>query len=211
MNLVYCLPFIFTGFPEYETAFVKGFILFSLVLALLATLALFFHDQLALFDKVIRDSAGKSFWSTVGGLILLIGGGILAGSMVIWNDERSNLEAARFLWDKGIFEYFKNYAEINGWLGSHHPPLLVMVYGLWYKLTGFSIVAGRIFNLAFALGASYITYLWVKKLADEAVARLAVLCLAFTPMWLFSSASALLDMPFVFFFMLSLFVFEKYI
>ena len=209
--IVYFGPQIFGGSKQFEAPFARSFVLFALSIIFFLLSALFVYDWLVPIDRKIRFAATSPRWAIAGFTGLFISGVILIFTMVIWNDERSNIEAAKYLWQNGLDEYFQNYGQINKWLGSHHPPLLVLLYGLWYKLTAFSITAGRLFNLAFAMGAAAIGYLWIKKAADHAVAGLSVVCLLLFPMWSFSSASALLDMPFVFWFMISMLFFERYI
>ena len=191
--------------------FSQNFLTFTLILAFISMASLFIFDWVSPFDKKLREAASSKWWLIAGGGTVFITGLSLVFWMPSWNDELSNIEAARYLWGNGLFEYFENYSEINKWLGSHHPPLLVLMYGLWYKLTGFSLIAGRLFNLVFALGATGLAYLWIRKMTDHAIAGVAALVLIITPMWCFSSASALLDMPFTLFFIASMFFFEKYI
>jgi 4-amino-4-deoxy-L-arabinose transferase-like glycosyltransferase len=209
--LAYLLPQPFYGALGLAPPYPRAFFLFALVLIDILLIVLFFLDRLAKFDLRIREHASSPLWlaAGLGGVGLF--GAVMVGTMITWNDELSNVEAARFLWDNGLVEYFRNYARLNSWLGPHHPPLLVLMYAVWYKLTGFSLVAGRILNLAFALGGAYLAYLWLRKLTDRAIASLAIVLLPLTPMWAFSSASALLDMPFLFLFFGALLAFERYL
>lgn len=209
--VAFCFPQIFTSPVRLYRLFARDLVIFTMVLLFVTLLGLYLHVWLIALDERIRRSASSPRWLQAG-LAMVVGGGlVLSMTMMTWNDERFNLEAARYLWQHGLGDYFSDYAEINGWLGRHHPPLLVLFYGLWYKLTGFSLLAGRLVNLAFAAGSAWLTFLWVRRLVDGAVASLAVVCLVFTPMWVFSSASALLDMPFLFLFLASLLAFEKFL
>ena len=70
---------------------------------------------------------------------MLVVGLVLMFTMRQWNDEGFKLEAARYFWQHGLKDYFTNYAEINKWLGPHHPPLLVLFYAALYKLFGFEL------------------------------------------------------------------------
>ena len=209
--LTYFGPQIFGGSKQFEAPFARSFLMFALSIVFMLLTALFVFDWLVPLDNKIRSAATSPRWSIAGFLGILTVGVTLIFTMITWNDERSNINAAMYLWQNGLGDYFENYGQINKWLGQHHPPLLVLVYGLWYKLVGFSLTAGRFFNLAFALGAAVIAYLWIKKASDHAIAGLSVICLLLFPMWCFSSASALLDMPFVFWFMASMLFFERYI
>jgi len=191
--------------------FSKNFLLFTLILVFISMTALFVMDWVSPLDKILRQAASSNWWLYAGiGAITFFGAGLII-FMPQWNDEGSNIEAARFLWNNGLYEYFENYSEINKWLGKHHPPFLVLMYGFWYKLTGFTLAAGRIFNFAFAIGSVAAGYFWIRKTTDQAIAGLAVLLFVATPMWCFSSASALLDMPFTLFFLTAMYFFERFI
>ena len=205
------LPQLIGGSIQLYQSFARYFLVFILLLIFLVLLALYVHEYLVRLDVRLRQSAASRRWLAAGLLLVALIGLALCLSMSTWNDEGFNQEAAHFFWDRGADAYFTHYAEVNRWLGRHHPPVLAMMYALWYGLVDFSLLAGRLLNLAFAIGTAVLTFFYVRRLTDEAVAGLSVLCLVLTPMWCFSSASALLDMPFTFLFVGSLLLFEMYI
>ena len=208
---IYAMPQLVSGTNLVDSIELRTFLAMIFICICAALAGLMFLDDLTGLDRKIRDAAGSPVFVRVGFSLLAISTLLLIAFMIPWNDENSNVETARYLWDHGLRSYFNNYTEINQWLGRHHPPLLVLFYGLFYKLTGFSLIAGRLLNFVFALGAAVFYYKWIRRLTDEAIAGMSMITLAFVPMWAFSSASALLDMPFTFLFAGALYYFDGYI
>jgi len=122
---------------------------------------------------------------------------VIALAMIPWNDEVSNLEQARFLAENGLGAWTDNYATLNSWMGPHHPPLLALMYGLFYAIVGPHLLAGRLLNVVFAVAALAVGTRIVRRLTDEPTAALASLCWPLFPIWLFNGAAALLEGPFL--------------
>jgi 4-amino-4-deoxy-L-arabinose transferase-like glycosyltransferase len=135
---------------------------------------------------------------------------VVALTMMPWNDELSNIEAARFLFQHGFGAYFNNYTEVNDWLGPHHPPLLPLVYAGIYSVFGAEIIVGRLFGCLCALCACCLAYLWIKRQAGRRMALVAcALCLSYPLVW-FNGASSILDPPFWLIFTACLLLFDRY-
>jgi len=124
---------------------------------------------------------------------------LMAVAMSPWNDEVSNLHQARFLATHGLRAWIGNYSQLNEWMGPFHPPLLALLYGGFYSLAGPSLLAGRLFNIAFAVAALAVGARLVRRLTDEPTAALASLCWPLWPLWLFNGSAAILEAPFFFF------------
>lgn len=146
--------------------------------------------------------------SLYGQAALLIG---LAAFMAPWNDELNNLQQARFMAEHGLSAWIDNYARLNEWLGPHHPPLLALMYGGFYALAGANVFAGRLLNIAFAIGALAVGTRLVRRLTDAPTAALASLCWALWPLWLFNGAAAILEAPFLFFALITVDAFAAFL
>ncbi len=135
---------------------------------------------------------------------------VVALTMMPWNDELSNIEASRYLFQHGFKAYFNNYTEVNDWLGPHHPPFLPLVYAGIYSVFGAKIIVGRLFGCLCALGACCLAYLWIKRQAGRRMALVAcALCLSYPLVW-FNGASSILDPPFWLIFTACLLLFDRY-
>jgi len=151
--------------------------------------------------------------------LLLYGGGALQAALLLvtalvmidWNDEVSNLEQAQYLAQHGLRGWLTDYEKINGWLGPHHPPLLALLYGVFYTLVGPYLLAGRLFNIACALAALALGVRVVRRLTDAPTAALSLWCWPLFPLWLFSGASALMEGPFLLVLMLMIDLFVAFL
>lgn len=136
---------------------------------------------------------------------------VVAAVMIPWNDEVSNRDAAQFLFDHGIRDYFRHYGEINSWLGPHHPPLIPLIYAGLYRVFGFSIVVGRVFAGVCSLATAALGYFWLRRRFDAQTALLSVACLLAVPVAVFSGVSSILDAPFWLLFTATLIAFDRFL
>lgn len=127
---------------------------------------------------------------------------VSALTMEQWNDELHNLYQAEVMSRLGVSGWLAEYQHINRWLSLHHPPLSALLYGFFYAAVGQSLLLGRLFNIAFALGSLVVAYRLVARLTDRPTAALASLCWPLAPVWLFNGASAILEGPFLLVFLI---------
>jgi hypothetical protein len=147
-----------------------------------------------------QNPRGLFYFSLAAQAALLVAAAL---AMRPWNDELSNIDQASYLAAHGLRQWLADYRTINGWLGPHHPPLLALLYGAFYGLVGPHLLAGRLFNIAFALGAMVAGARLVRRVADAPTAALASLCWLFYPLWLYNGAAAIMEGPFLLVFLLT--------
>ena len=194
----------------------EGFSPKHLLLALLITQAFFLAIALlSLENKLpslmawVRDDPRRTVrWSLAAQAVALT---IMALAMRPWNDEVSNLQQANFLAANGWQQWVANYETLNRWMGPHHPPLLALLYGLFYSVVGPHLLAGRLLNIAFSLGALAIGVRLVRRLTDASTAALSSLCWPLFPLWLYNGAAALLEGPFLLLLLLTVDAFIRFV
>ena len=135
----------------------------------------------------------------------------MAFAMSQWNDERHNMAQATYLAEHGLRQWLADYATINRWLGPHHPPLLALMYAGFYVVVGPHLLAGRLFNIVFALLALVVAYRLVARVTDKPTAALASCGWVFFPLWLFNGAAGILEGPFLLVFLLIAAAFARYL
>ncbi|NLH48814.1 MAG: glycosyltransferase family 39 protein [Myxococcales bacterium] len=121
----------------------------------------------------------------------------VALTMRVWNDEEFNLEQAAYFAQHGLTKWLADYGSINFWLGLHHPPLLALLYALFYRVCGAHLLAGRLFNILFSAAALVAAHRLVRRTTEEPTAALASLAWPLFPVWLFNGAAAILEGPFL--------------
>ncbi len=138
-------------------------------------------------------------------LVILIIGLLFAISFDRHNDEIGNFAASRLVAESNAGMFFDNYAEM-AWLGTQHPPLAPLVFGLAMRIFGVNLLVMRFTNLLFFLGTLLLVYSMCRLLNDGSLAGLSVLLLLSFPLYSYYSVIANNDMLVVFFFTLALFL-----
>ena len=105
---------------------------------------------------------------------------------------------------RGIMKYGLPYT--NGFFLMDQPPLGFYIQALLFKGFGFSINNGTFLVTMFGLGSVILVYLIGKVVYNKTTGFFAALLFAFTPWQLIMSRSMLIDVPCLFFSLLSLFV-----
>lgn len=136
---------------------------------------------------------------------------VVALVMIPWNDERSNIDAARYLASSGIESYLRNLATVNDWLGPHHPPFLPLVYGAIFGAFGFHLAAGRIFAVACSLATAVVAYRWIAARHGRPLALATLAMTPTLPVVAFAGTAAILDAPFWLLFTLALVAFDRFL
>lgn len=175
-------------------------LLFTQAFFLIAALLSYYPVVPSLVELAQKHPRRLFAFSLAGQTMLLIA---VAFYMRTWNDEEFNLQQAAYLAQHGLGKWLADYGEINHWLGPHHPPLLAMMYGLFYKVFGAHLVAGRLFNIVFAAASLAAGYRLVRRVTDEPTAALASLAWPLFPVWLFNGAAAIFEGPFLLVFLLT--------
>lgn len=131
--------------------------------------------------------------------------------MIPWNDERSNIDAARYLAHHGVAAYLQNLATVNDWLGPHHPPFLPLVYGVIFGAAGFHLAAGRAFAVACSLATAVVAYRWISARHGRRLALATLALVPTLPIVAFAGTAAILDAPFWLLFTLALVAFDRFL
>jgi 4-amino-4-deoxy-L-arabinose transferase-like glycosyltransferase len=120
-------------------------------------------------------------------------------------DEENIFGASRIVATEGVGNFFAQYLTIP-WLGTQHPPLIPLLYGLAMHLFGIDLIVLRLVTLLFTAGSVLLTLLLGRELyGDETGLFAALLLLAFTYVFRVGAAAAI-DPPVVFFFTLAIFL-----
>ena len=210
--LAYLLGLVaFSGFSDQT-----GLTLESLLAAVSACIAVIMTALIAMDSPqpgkrlLSRLLDGGVVVERVGAVALFCLWTAVALTMIHWNDEVSNVQAARYLLQNGFKDYFHDYDRVNDWLGPHHPPLLPLIYAGIYSLFGAKIFVGRLFGISCALLACGLGYVWVKRQVGRRYALVtAALCMSYPLVW-FNGASSILDPPFWLIFTACLVLFDRY-
>lgn len=136
-------------------------------------------------------------------LLTLSAGVIYAVYQPIWTDEESLFGASKIVVEEGIVPFFARYLQIP-WLGTQHPPLVPLLYGLAMHVFGVELLVIRLVSLLFAVGAILTTYFLGQVLYDRDTGLAAALLLLALPYFLRMGAAARTDMPALFFFALGM-------
>ncbi|MCA9916338.1 MAG: glycosyltransferase family 39 protein [Anaerolineales bacterium] len=128
---------------------------------------------------------------------------VFAAQQRVWAfDEEGNLLAATAVAQEGVSAFFNNY-ELRPWLGTQHPPLVPIMYGLVMRLVGVSQLIGRLISGVFALATGLLTYLIGRRLFDRATAVIGAFLLFSFPLFLRLGSAAMVEVPLTFFFSLT--------
>ena len=123
----------------------------------------------------------------------------------VLTDEAHLLRASRVVAETGLAPFFANYAKIQ-WLGSQHPPLIPLFFGLVMSLLGTNLFAVRLVSLLFVVATVLLTYYLGAELYDKETGLLAALFLLSFPYFLRMGAAVQTDVPVTLFFTLGLFL-----
>jgi hypothetical protein len=151
-----------------------------------------------LFDNVNLKTFLSENWPI---LSILVGYLLVAFSIGPYynGDVAWELDAVR-----GVTKYGLPYT--NGFFLMDQPPLGFYIQALFFKGFGFSINNGTFLVTMFGLGNVILVYLIGKAVYNKTTGFFAALLFAFTPWQLIMSRSMLIDVPCLFFSLLSLFV-----
>lgn len=147
-------------------------------------------------------------------LYLLVGivvggiGSLYAYAQRGWPDEENIFAAARIVTEHDLTSFFANYAQIP-WLGTQHPPLVILLYGFFLTVFGPHLLVLRLVSLVLSLGTLWLTYRLGNELYDRGCGLLAAAWLLFTPFFFRIGATALNDMPVTFCFVLVVFLTDR--
>jgi 4-amino-4-deoxy-L-arabinose transferase-like glycosyltransferase len=124
----------------------------------------------------------------------------------IWTfDEEGAYAASQLIAQQGLAEFFDNYVELS-WLGSQHPPLIMLINGLVLRIFGDELFYLRITTLVFALGTIVLTYLIGSSLYDRKTGVFAAIFVASFPLFMRLGTAAMLDMQVTFFAVLAVYL-----
>jgi 4-amino-4-deoxy-L-arabinose transferase-like glycosyltransferase len=97
-------------------------------------------------------------------------------------DEPLVVSSARIVADEGIGAFFARYASIP-WLGTNHPPLVVLVFGLAMRLAGPDLLPLRLLAVLVGVGTTVACLAIARRLVDREAALLAPLVLLSSPLF----------------------------
>jgi 4-amino-4-deoxy-L-arabinose transferase-like glycosyltransferase len=132
-----------------------------------------------------------------------------ASQQRVWPfDEEGNLRAALRLLQEGLPGLADEYAR-HDWLGSQHPPLGPLLFGLGAFLFGPFVLATRLMTIFFFMGTAVLLYDLGRRLYGEKTALLAVgFFFSFPLIWRLGTV-AMVEMPLTFFFTLCIWAFAR--
>jgi 4-amino-4-deoxy-L-arabinose transferase-like glycosyltransferase len=137
--------------------------------------------------------------------LFLAAGSWFAYRQLGWPDEGPIFSAARMVSEQGLSWFFGQYARLP-WLGTQHPPLVPLLYGLALEIFGVHLFVARMVSLLLAAGTLVITYAIARDLYSERIALYSAIFLAVSPFFLRIAPTALSDMPMTFCFVLAVFL-----
>ncbi len=141
-------------------------------------------------------------------LILLLAGVIVSGIIYIanqriWSDEMENYYTARKLTDNGFEAFLEKYKTDNYF--ANHPPLMPILYGGMMKVFGpESIFNANTRFLIFCLGILWLVFAIGRNFYDFPTGLVSSVLLFTFPLILRLGTAGMLDIPVVFFFLLSI-------
>lgn len=137
-------------------------------------------------------------------IVLLAGGIFYASQQRIWPfDETSNLEASQLVAEKGLDDFFAQYA-LNNYLSNRHPPLIFLINGFAMTLFGVSLMTLRMVSLVFGFAMLVTSYFLASSLYGKKTAIRTVFFLLTYPLIIRESTAGLLDVHATFIFTLAL-------
>jgi 4-amino-4-deoxy-L-arabinose transferase-like glycosyltransferase len=136
-------------------------------------------------------------------VVVLVVGVVYARSQRAWTDEGSGTKVASIVAERGIAQLFAEYTRYS-WLGSQHPPLMVVIYGLAMRVFGPGLFARRLVCLAFAIATLLVTYFLGRESEDRRTGFRSALLLLSCPIFLRLGTTAMSDVPVTFFFALAM-------
>jgi 4-amino-4-deoxy-L-arabinose transferase-like glycosyltransferase len=160
-----------------------------------------------------------AFWSRVGQLayrgrlllllLLCLLAIFYAGQQRVWPfDEQSNFRTALLLLRDGLPGLLQEYERLE-WLGSQHPPLGPLLFGLAAFLLGPTVLATRLVTLFFFMGTAGLLYDLGRRLYGAQTAVVAVcFFFSFPLVWRLGTV-AMVEMLLTFFFTLCLWAFVR--
>ena len=139
--------------------------------------------------------------------VVLLAVGILYASLQrVWIfDEVQNFKASQLIAEKGLNQFFTQYA-LNNYLANRHPPLIFMINGLAVSVFGVNLMTVRMVSLVFGFGMLVASYFLASSLYGKKTAVLTVLFLLSFPLIIRESTAGLLDVQATLFFVLTLFL-----
>ncbi|MBI3300781.1 MAG: glycosyltransferase family 39 protein [Deltaproteobacteria bacterium] len=117
--------------------------------------------------------------ATLCAVVVSIGGGY-AYLQQGWPDESRVFTAARIVAEEGMTSFFADYARVR-WLGTQHPPLALLTYGVALRLFGVDLFVIRLVSLLLSLGTLLLTYYLGSMLYERRTGLLAAVCLLSAP------------------------------
>ena len=160
-------------------------------------------DSLKGMRRILTQSESR-LWGFIAILFLGVGG-FYAYCFSGWPDEPYVFAAARIVAEQGIGPFFHNYAQIP-WLGSQHPPLVVLLYGFVLHLYGIELIIIRLVSVTFALVTLGLTYRIGSELSTRTIGMVAAVWLLCMPFFFRLAPAALTDMPVTCCFVLAVFL-----
>lgn len=137
--------------------------------------------------------------------VVMLAVGILYASLQrVWPfDEVENFKVSTLIAEKGLNDFFMQYAR-NNYLANRHPPLIFMINGLAMSIFGVNLMTVRMVSIVFGFGMLVTSYFLASSLYGKRTAVLTVLFLLSFPLIIRESTAGLLDVQATLFFVLTL-------
>lgn len=117
-----------------------------------------------------------------------------------------NYPTASFL---KVYDYAISYLVHYPKLSLYYPPLLHVVTSMFYNFLGASFFVGRLVVLLFSVATLVVMYRLLKNFFSSKIALLATVLFSIMPMIYYNSITMMTDIPYMFFFMLAIYLYLK--
>jgi len=161
-----------------------------------------FFERIGVWINWLANNQGAFIASLA--VVLLTVGIFYASLQRVWPwDEEENFQVSQLIAEKGLNEFFGQYAQTN-YLANRHPPLIFMINGLAVSVFGVNLMTVRMVSLLFGFGMLVTSYFLASNLYGKRTAILTVLFLISFPLIIRESTAGLLDVQATFFFVATL-------
>ncbi|MFN2369216.1 MAG: ArnT family glycosyltransferase [Desulfurivibrionaceae bacterium] len=144
---------------------------------------------------------------------LFLGGIAFLAGISLWGEPELIMDASRYFSQAKYLEIHGIRAFWQGWGGEISAwtdlPLIPFLYGLVFAGLGEARIFIQILTTSFFVGAVLLTYLYAKDLRDEETGVLAGLLLLCHPYLLLQIPLMMVDLPTMFFLILTLYTFSR--
>lgn len=108
-----------------------------------------------------------------------------------------------------IYDYTISYLVHYPKLSLYYPPLLHIIVSVFYRILDISFFTGRLAVLIFSVATLILLYRFLGRLFNKRTALFVTILFSIMPMVYYSSITVMTDIPYMFFFLLSAYIYLK--